>query len=99
MQLNNFSLHIVTVFLGLSHSDEWLRELCDTHIYTPVKQEVVVDHLRVPGELKNVKHDWKYISVRFSRGANNCGTHVLEKNIYSISTFLFSFNNFTSMKR
>jgi len=28
----------------------------------------MVDHLRVPnqtGELKNVKHDWKYISVRF----------------------------------
>ena len=31
------------------------------HIYTQVKQEVMVDHLRVPnqtGELKNVKHDW-----------------------------------------
>ena len=29
---------------------------------------VMVDHLRVSnqtGELKNVKHDWKYISVRF----------------------------------
>ena len=38
------------------------------HIYTPVKQEVMVDHLRgsnQTGELKNVKHDWKYTSVRF----------------------------------
>ena len=38
------------------------------HIYTRVKQEVMVDHLRVPyqtGELKNEKHDWKYTSVRF----------------------------------
>ena len=38
------------------------------HICTPVEQEVMVDLLRVPnqtGELKNVKHDWKYTSVRF----------------------------------
>src|SRR4029434_1239305 len=33
------------------------------------------------------------------RGANNCGTHVLGKNIYLMSTVFFSFNNFTSMKR
>ena len=33
------------------------------------------------------------------RGANNCGTHVLENNIYLMSTFFFSFNSFTSMKR
>ena len=70
MQLNNFSSHIIAVFMDLSHSDEWLREfgLCDTHIYTPVKQGVMADHLRVSnqtGELKNVKHDWKYTSVRF----------------------------------
>ena len=38
------------------------------HIYTPVEQEVMVDLLKVPnqtGELKNVKNDWKYTSVRF----------------------------------
>ena len=38
------------------------------HICTPVEQEVTVNLLRVPnqtGELKNVKHDWKYTSVRF----------------------------------
>ena len=38
------------------------------HICSPVEQEVMVDLLRVPyktGELKNVKHDWKYTSVRF----------------------------------
>ena len=33
------------------------------------------------------------------RGANNCGTPVLENNIYLMSTFFFSFNHFTSMKR
>src|SRR4029434_8183845 len=33
------------------------------------------------------------------RGANNCGTHVLGKNIDLMSTVFFSFNNFTSMKR
>ena len=38
------------------------------HICVPAEQEVMVDLLRVPnqtGELKNVKHDWKYTSVRF----------------------------------
>ena len=33
------------------------------HICMPVEQEVMVDLLSVPyqtGELKNVKHDWKY---------------------------------------
>src|SRR4029434_2442591 len=33
------------------------------------------------------------------RGANNCGTRVLGKNIYLMSTVFFSFNSFTSMKR
>ena len=51
--------------------------LCHLIFVSPVEQEVMVDLLRVPyqtGELKNVKHDWKYTSVSIY-------FHVLEKNI------------------
>src|SRR4029434_6988244 len=33
------------------------------------------------------------------RGANNCGTHVLGKNIYLMSTVFFFFNSFSLIKR
>ncbi len=56
-----------------------------------------------PGVLKKIKYEWEYTSeiillIRISRGANNCGQHSLEKNIYFIMRFsphfqLFYFND------
>ncbi len=55
-----------------------------------------------PGVLKNVNMNGnilqRYLLIRISRGANNCGQHSLEKNIYFIMRFsphfqLFYFND------
>src|SRR4029434_4050981 len=57
-----------TTFRCTSSLCSWVFPIVSPHICTPVEQEVMVDLLRVPyqtGELKNVKHDWKYTSVRF----------------------------------
>ncbi len=55
-----------------------------------------------PGVIKNVNMNGnilqRYLLIRISRGANNCGQHSLEKNIYVIMRFsphfqLFYFND------
>ena len=62
--------HIFTMSSGLFHSDQWQKGilLVSNQIYTPVKQDVMVDHFTVPnqtGELKNGNYEWKYTLVRF----------------------------------
>ncbi len=57
--LNNLVLHIITIFLGFTPCDGWLREfgICVPHIYNPVKQEVLAGQWHGPsdpGVLKNV---------------------------------------------
>ncbi len=51
-----------------------------------------------PGVLKNVNMNGNILQRYFTRGANNCGQHSLEKNIYFIMRFsphfqLFYFND------
>ncbi len=106
VMLNNLVLHIRNIFFVFSHCDGWLREfdLCVPHIYNPVEQKVMAGQFHAPshpGVLKNVNMNGNIrdiLLIRISRGANNCGQHSLEKNIYFIMRFsphfqLFYFND------
>ncbi len=68
--------------------------LCVPHIYNPVEQEVMAGQFHSPshpGVIKNLNMNGnilqRYLLIRISRGANNCGQHSLEKNIYVIMRF------------
>ncbi len=96
MKLNNLVLHIRNIFFVFSHCDGWLREfgLCVPHIYNPVEQKVMAGQFHAPshpGVLKKKICMGKYfryiLLIRICRGANNCGQHSLEKNIYFIMRF------------
>ncbi len=107
MKLNYLLLHIRNIFFVFFHCDGWLREfgLCVPHIYNPVEQEVMAGQFHAPshpGVLNNLNMNGIYfrdiLLTRISRGANNCGQHPLEKNIYFIMRFsphfqLFYFND------
>ncbi len=96
MKRNYLLLHIRNILFGFSHHDGWLREfgLCVPHIYNPVEQEVMAGQFHAPshpGVLKKLKWMGIYfrdiLLISISRGANNCGQHALEKNIYFIMRF------------
>ncbi len=107
MKRNYLLLHIRNILFVFSHCDGWLREfgLCVPHIYNPVEQEVMAGQFHAPshpGVLKKIKWMGIYfrdiLLISISRGANNCGQHALEKNIYFIMRFsphsqLFYFND------
>ncbi len=72
--------------------------LCSSYIYNPVEQEVMAGQFHAsshPGVLKNVNMNGKYLLIRISRGANNCGQHSLEKNIFFIMRFSPHFQMFS----
>ncbi len=106
MKLNNLVLHIKAIFLGFTPCDGWLKEfgLCVPYIYNPVEQEVMAGLFHAPSHpgvliffIWMGKYFRDILLRRISRGANNCGQHSLEKNIYFIMRFsphfqLFYFN-------